>query len=248
MHTSYDTDRRRLLISGVLALVAMGLLGIFMWRVSTAGARERDGLLTHFGGEVVEVCVTTRDIKPGELIAASLIKTERRSIVLLPKDAITVRDINKILDKRASSLIVQGEPVLERRVREMRHALDVLADGFSAVTIQTDPVRALGGEIEKGMRVTVLGTDIHSEIHVLASGVEVISSNTAKKKDSQNGSLMSGSSTPEIAWVTLAVPDACVAGVVSASASNTVYLVMPEKVSALTSIDATSTRGTEGGN
>lgn len=243
MSALYGSNKRRLFLSGVLALVAVALLGIFMWRISTAQARERENLLTHFGGEIVDVCVTTRDIKPGELIVASLVKTERRSAVLLPKDAITARDINKLIEKRASSLIIAGEPVLARRLHEKRHALDVLADGFSAVTIQTDPVRALGGEIEKGMRVTVLGTDIHSEIHVLATDVEVISSNTVKKKDGDSGTLMTGSSTPEIAWVTLAIPDKSVAGVVSASASNTVYLVMPEKAGALSSIQATQALG-----
>lgn len=229
----HASDKKLLLISGMLALIAMVLLGTFMWRISNAQARERESLLTHFGGEVVEVCVAKRDIKPGELLVESLIETERRSAVLLPKDAITTANINKILDKRASSLIVKGEPVLERRVREMRHALDVLGDGLSAVTIQTDSIRALGGEIEKGMRITVLGANTHSDVNVLATNVEVISSNTVKKKNDESTSLMSGSSNAEIAWVTLAIPNAQVSSVVAASASNTVYLVMPENPEAL---------------
>lgn len=236
------TDKKILLASGIFALVAMILLATFLWRISSAQARERENLLTHFGGEIVEVCIAKRDIKPGELLVAALIETERRSAVLLPKDAIIARDINKILDKRVSSLIVKGEPLLERRVLEMRHALDVLADGLSAVTIQTDPVRALGGEIEKGMRITVLGTDAHSVVHVLAIDVEVISSNTVKKKNDETSSLMGGSSSTEIAWVTLAVPDEHIAGVVAASASNTVYLVMPENPKALGSVGAVQSR------
>jgi hypothetical protein len=135
------------------------------------------------------------------------------------------------------------------RIFEKRLALDCLAEGMTAVTLSTDAVHALGGELLQGMKVTLMGALPDGRVAELASDIEVLSANTASvtsagslaetgndagsNKGNGRASLLGGSTQSfgnggDIHWVTLAIPEEQVSQILAAANANTVHLVLPK--------------------
>ncbi|MDR1775457.1 MAG: hypothetical protein LBS17_03245 [Actinomycetes bacterium] len=87
-----------------------------------------------------------------------------------------------------------------------------LDTGMTAVTLSTDAVHALGGQLAADMRVTLMGALDDGRVADLARDVRVLATDGA-------GSAVS--------TVTLAIPDGQVSQILAAANANTVYLVYP---------------------
>lgn len=219
--------RNRRLISISSGLLTALLFVLFALKISGQVQVETNKAVKRFGGETVLVLVAKGDVKAGELVTSENTKLSLWPSVLLRKDAVDKDHVNFAYNKRASTPILANEPITESRLKEEEHKLDKLPSGYSAVTIEMDSVRALGGEIEVGMQVTVLATQNGAAAQLLAPGVEVISSSTVDA-DKKSGSVLGNSSSSDISWVTLAVPDELVAKLVESASANATYLVMPD--------------------
>jgi len=236
-------DKRATLgvVFGVCAFLAAGG---FVWGITTSAERDNRILFEKYGGDIVEVCVATKDIKAGELIAEKEIETKSWVASLLPEKAVLGRNRLAIRNKRASEYIVKGEPISLLRVKDDANRLDEIPERYTAITLQTDPVRALGGQAKTGMYVTLLDTSAVDRTSILAEHVEVLASST-ESGSKRSGTLIGSSSTPDITWITLSIPDGFVAQVAAASSANAIYIVMPKGSDAKlsSSVEATSTIG-----
>lgn len=218
------TAKRYMMISAISGVVFAVATGAFLWgvRAETAQAVRGDGGLT-----TVTVLVATADLKPGDQLTARNTKTSARRVDSLPDGAVVASERATVLGKRVGELILSGEPIVGRRVSGEPSRLDSVAEGFAAVTLGADPVRALGGEVNPGMRVALLTTSIAGDIVTLGEDVEVLSVSNQSARGQSNGGTIAGTTATggDITWVTVAVREEAVAAVVRAAQSNTVYLV-----------------------
>ena len=202
-----------------VAAVACGVacaVCVAAYLASVQGEAEaaRAEALERYGGEQVEVCVATRDIAAGERVDLSSVETRMWVADLLP-DA-PVRESAAIVGKTATSSIVKGEVVSEKRFESDRDTIEV-PQGKAAVSVPAKAVRAVGGAIRPNMSVDVYSTG-GSKTTLLASDVLVLDTSVGK-----SASLPSS----DAGWITLAVDPAHVEEVVAASNKTDLYFVLP---------------------
>ena len=223
-------SRKRLLISIMCGVLAALCLGMFLYRTSSATAREQARLFNRFGGTTVQICVASRPIQVGEKITEGAIVVAEWPSMLLPDDPVLDSDRHKAVGNSAGSTILPGEPLRIGRIDATPFALDRVAKGMQAVTIATDPVRALGGQIRPGMRVDVLCSSVRGEMEMLIQGVEVLALSNAGEYDGSTGAsqgFLGGRSIEEIRWITLCIPEENVQQTVAAASEGKVYLTFP---------------------
>ena len=92
-------------ISGVAAAIAALL---YASSVQAEAQKAQQDALARYGGEVVSVCVATRDIEPGDVVDESCIAMEEWLASLLPSSAVTSMD--DVLGKTATSRIPNRAP------------------------------------------------------------------------------------------------------------------------------------------
>lgn len=237
-------SEKRTYIAALCGVGAVLSLGLFLWGIAhSVRAREND-VIQRFGGRVVEVCVAKTDLKAGHRITSQDIVTKKWPVSLLPQNPILKKNMLALRDRRVNRPILKGEPFSRSKVNKDANRFDSIAAGFTAVTLETNSVRALGGEITAGMDVTVMGTSESKTAQVLVQKAEVLSSSRTAGQQKQN-SLLGGSANGEIAWVTLAIPDEKVKEVVAASVSNSTYIVLPKNVTAANGLSLFSDEETQ---
>ena len=224
------SNRQRIVIALCCAAAAMVLLGLFMQRNATAARRGERALLARYGGQTVQVLVARKDLNPGTLLENGLLKTQTWPVNLLPEGALLERDRATALGKRTTAWVACGEPLVADRVLRAKKSLDVLSAGLSAVTIATDTVHALGGEVSDGMRVTLMGASTSGVVSPLATGIEVLSSSASaqdsKAEATPAAGLFSSGGASDIKWITLAVPTPQAAQVIAAAQTGKLWLVL----------------------
>lgn len=170
--------------------------------------------LARYGGEQLEVCVAKRDIAAGETVDISAVETKLWVADLLPEGA--VRSLDAVAGKRASSTILAGEVVSERRFRETGTGIDVPA-GLTAVSVPAKDVQAVGGAVAPGLHVDMYATG-GTSTDVIASGVLVLATNASAGEDSSDAG---------VDWITIAVEPALVQQIVSAAQRTELYFALP---------------------
>lgn len=220
------TYRRAALFGAIAVFLSLVFFGLIAWRTRIAYSQT----LSSYGRRQVVVCTAAHTLKTGSEITASSLRYKRWVGVLLPKGAVLKGHESSLIGRRTNALILAGEPLVSARVVSKRHRLDSLLPGQSAVTLEADSVRALGGEITPGMYVTVMGTPRAGATCVLAQHVRVLSTSNADEKKSSG--LLGGEGNSAVTWVTVAVPDATVAQVITASQAGETYLVKSRDIRA----------------
>lgn len=199
------------LISGVLCAVC-----VLMYLQDVTGKAEaaRAEALARYGGEQIEVCVAKRDIASGEVVDAGAIETKLWVADLLPQDA--VRSSSEILGKQATSSILAGEVVSQKRFEGTPSSFDV-PEGLSAVSVPARDVQAVGGAVEPGMKVDVYSTGA-TTTEVIVHDALVVST---------NASSAGAQESKAVSWITLAVDPKLVQELVSAAQTTDLYFVLP---------------------
>ena len=197
------------LLSGVICAVAVF---IFTGEVQAQADSERAAALERFGGEQVEACVATTDIAAGETITSSNVTTKVWITDLLPANPIAYADA---LGRQVTSPIVAGEVVCEKRFDENAEHIDV-PDGLSAVSLPAEEVNAVGGAVERGMKVDVYLANSETA-KPLAKDILVLSTSAGSATGSSK----------KISWITVAVPADRVQEFVSAANKANLYFAIP---------------------
>lgn len=201
------------IFSGVLCVL---LVFAYTQTVKSSSEKARIEAMEKYGGEQIEVCVAKRDIAAGESIESYDIEQKIWIADLLPKDA--VRNIDSILGKQATSSIIKGEVVSEKRFQENAISLEVPA-GLSAVSVPAKNVSALGGALSAGMHIDIYSTGNISTYRI-ANNILVLAT---------SASINENSSSSNACWITVAVEPGSVQELVSASQNSSLYFVLPSK-------------------
>lgn len=218
--------RKHLLVAIGCGVGAAIFFGIFLGLLVHSSQQKQEKIVAQYGGEIVDVCIAKKTIKPGALLTPADYAYKSYPVSLLPQDAILKKSSLYIRNRRTSVVVFKGEVLTKSHLINSIHKNDEIPSGFTAVTLETDTVRALGGEITPGMHVTVMSTQDALKTKMLVNNVEVLSSNKQGKEKS--GSIIGGSDAKEISWVTIAIPDKNVQEVITASVAGATYLVLPK--------------------
>jgi Flp pilus assembly protein CpaB len=125
-----------------------------------------------------------------------------------------------------NSIIFAGEPIRFARIDEVPSVLENVPVGTVAVTIPTDPVRAIGGQVRVGMQVDLLCPAATGGMDVLARDVIVLALSTddTGADDVSTSGILGGRNSLDIRWITLCVESELAQQVVSAATAGKVYL------------------------
>jgi len=219
-------QQTRSVISIVCGIVAALALGVFMYRNATASERAKEQLLNRFGGSTAEVLVATKTIRAGEKIVDGAVASQQWPSILLPDDPYLRSESYHVIGHTANSLILAGEPIRSERIDEAISVLESVPIGMQAVTIPTDPVRALGGQVRVGMTVDLLCPTAGGAMEVLARDVAVLALSTENLGTQQDQSvgLLGGGPSSDIRWITVCVNSELAQQVVTAATSSKIYL------------------------
>lgn len=202
----------RLALSLVAGLAAAALSIWYGASVRAEAERGRQEVLAEYGGELVSVCVASRDVGAGEVLDEGDVKVEKWIAGLLPDDATT--SIDEVLGRRATSSIPR-RAVLCPLYFDVRDGALEVPDGRVAVSVAVDAAHAVGGSVAPG-------TDV--DVYVSADGVtDRLCRSQVIDTSADDGDEAAGS----LSWVTLAVDPERVTEVLAASARGTVSLTAP---------------------
>lgn len=202
--------KTRIAISLLSGLAAVLVALAYATTVRDEADRERNEVLAKYGGEMVQVCVATRDIEPGEPIDEGNTEVEPWVATLLPRDAETSMDA--VTGKVATSRIPKRAVLCPRYFETSESGVEVPA-GKVAVSVASSAERALGGALER---------DAEVDVYVSLDGV-VDRLCAARVLDTS--ALAEGGG--QLAWVTLAVDADRVGELLAAAAKAQVTLVIP---------------------
>jgi len=226
------SNRQRMILALTCAFCAVALLGLFLYRTATAADRSQRALLERYGGQTVEVLVARKALASGTVLTDGLLESKQWPTTLLPDGALFARDRAQVIGKRTTAWVGAGEPLARKRVLQTQKRLDALKTGMSAVTLSTDAVHALGGEVSTGMRVTLMGAGERGVISALATDIEVLSSSNTVREEgdgataSKGAGLFSSAGSSDINWITLAVPTAQASQILTYAQGGKVWLVL----------------------
>lgn len=207
-------QRQMTIIAIACGLLCAACVAAFLWSVQGEADAARAEALARFGGEQIEVCVATRDVASGERLDASAVEAKLWVADLLPEGA--VGDSSQVIGKTATSSILKGEVICEKRFEEGQGVLDIPA-GMEAVSVPAKAVQAVGGAIRPGMSIDVYASG-SSGTSALARGVIVLATSMG-----ESGSLVSSDS----GWITLAVEPERVEEIISSSGKTALYFALP---------------------
>ena len=199
-----------------IAAGAVSALCIALFTASVQGQADaaRAEALARYGGEQIDVCVATRDIAAGERIDFGAIETKPWVAGLLPEGA--VRESGDAIGRVATTSILKGEVIAEKRFEEDRESLDVPA-GKQAVSVPVKTVQAVGGILRPGMSVDIYASGDNATA-ALARNVVVLDTSAGE------GGVLSSS---EAGWITLALEPERVQEVIAASNKTSLHCVLP---------------------
>ncbi|WP_291288531.1 Flp pilus assembly protein CpaB [Enorma sp.] len=224
----------RLAISVASGILAFALASWYGASIRAEAARERQELLAAYGGDVVSVCVATRDVDAGELIDEGDIELTEWVAGLLPADSAT--SIDEVVGKRATSNIPARAVLCPAYFQERGGTLEV-PEGMVAVSVPVDSAHAVGGTLACGDTVDVYlaGTGIADRV----CRAQVIATSADE----------TGGTSVDLSWVTVAVAPDRVSELLAATAKGSVSLVVPgsdvEGLDEEASSDADEARETE---
>lgn len=203
------TQRTRIIASLVSGAAALALSFLYVAGVQAQAAQAQQETLARYGGDLVQVCVATRDIAAGEQVDDSCVSVQEWVASLLPQESFTaLRDLE---GKTAASRIPKNAVVCGEYFKTNGQTLEV-PEGKAAVSVAADEVHAVGG---------VLAIDDHVDLYVSKDGVA----------NRLCGARVIGTSSEDgggsLEWVTLAIDSENVNDVLAATANGTISLIVP---------------------
>lgn len=205
-------QRARLIASVATGLLAAALAMFYGSSVRTEAAAEQSEMLERYGGELVKVCVASRDIDPGESMDESNSHVEEWVASLLPADAI--RNMRDVVGKKATSRIPANAVMSKKYFGKSGQSISVPA-GKVAVSIASDEQHALGGTLKQGDSV---------DVYVSKDGVadRLCAARVIETSAGDEGSVQA-----DVTWVMLAVAPDKVQEMLAATARGEISLTMP---------------------
>lgn len=202
--------RTRVVLSVISGVAAAAIAFLYVSSVRAEAERMQREALQRYGGELVNVCVATRDIDPGETLDETNVVVEEWVAALLPPDA--AASLREVVGKTATSRIPKRAVLCPVYTEPREPALDT-PSGLVAVSVAVDEAHAVGGALEGGDEV-----DVYVSKDAVANrlGSAVVIETSVEATDGG-----------KLAWVTIGVKPEAVSEVLAATTSGAVTLVAP---------------------
>lgn len=207
----------RTLISLAAAITTAAAIFAYATSIESQLSAARGDAIASYGEDIVKVLVARQDIPAGCNLTSDTFEQVDWPTALLPQDA--VADSETLENKVATAMILTGEPITGSRVGESASTLHV-PRGFTAVSVPSEDVLAVGGAVEAGSVVDIYAV-VDGAASLLESGVSVLETSVAEK------AARIGSSKSPISWVTLAIPADSAQQVIVASEVGTLHFALP---------------------
>jgi pilus assembly protein CpaB len=193
--------------------------------VRAEATQARREAFASYGGEQLEVFVTTRDIAVGETLSSENASSQLWLSDLLPTGALYKED--EVFGQVVSVPLMKNEPIVAAKLGESQVPISV-PEGLCAVSIPSTDVLAVGGAIQAGTFVTVYAADA-TTVELIAEEVLILETNNGSRRASEGSTGLFGatSSRSSLSWVTLAVAPDIAQELIAASRSRELHLVLP---------------------
>ena len=208
------TSRLKIVLGLISGLMAAALLALYAQGVRAEASSARDKALKRYGGEVVQVCVTTQALVAGEIFNEENTAQVSWLVDLVPEGVIQSQE--ELLGKRALYARPANSLVSKDDVSEL--ASLTIPEGFVACSVPCAEVRAVGGAILPGHYVDVYLAGESTQL--FAQHVLVLASSSAP-----NGT--QAKDTGRLNWLSLALKPELVESLISAASTQTLYFVLP---------------------
>ena len=220
----------RLMLSVASGILAAGLALWYGSSVRAEADQARQEVLAAYGGELVSVCVASRDVDAGEVLSEANVQVEEWVASLLPDEAET--SLEDLVGRRATSAIPARAVICPTYLEQHDGAIEVPA-GKVAVSVAVDEEHAVGGAIAPNHQV---------DVYVSSNGVADRLCSASVIDTSAHGQESESSS---ITWATLAIDPERVSEVLAATAKGAVSLTMPEAASGENASDGDAHEGSD---
>lgn len=200
----------RLAISVVTGIAAAVVALAYASSVRQEAQAAQQEALARYGGELVAVCVASRDIEPGDMIDEGNVVVEEWVTSLLPPEAMT--SLGDVAGRVATSHIPERAVLSPVYFETQSGSLEIPADKV-AVCVASDPQHAVGGSLARGDTVDVYVSDAEITDRLLSARVL------------DTSALAQGGG--DLSWVTLAVDPERVSEVLAAMSAGQITLVAP---------------------
>ncbi|BBB32326.1 pilus assembly protein CpaB [Thermotomaculum hydrothermale] len=190
-------DKKKAMIFAIIVAV----IGVILVQLYIMGEKKKYTDET----KLVKVIVAKKNIAAGTPIERSMLTVKKYFREFVPKDAVSVRDVTRILGVPPKVDIKKGEPILASHFREggvaglsTKFLSGAILPGERAITVRVDEESGVAGLIRPGDYVDILGTftkigggvasqtvTILQSVPVLAIGSQV--GTTLNKKNVRTG-------------------------------------------------------------
>lgn len=213
---------KRMVIGIACGCLAALFMMVYLSDVRAQALDARQSAIERYGGEVAQVCVATRDVASGEVLAAGDIELKPWPVDLLPADAVT--DEDDAVGETARVALLKNEPLSESRIGDALSSVTV-PEGLCAVSVPSQDVSAVGGAIKGGSLVNVYA--FGSSVRLLGEGVLVLETSNSGAYEKGGTVFGNASGRSSLAWVTLAVTPDSVEELIAASKNEGLYFSLP---------------------
>jgi len=241
------TQKKKLTVSIIAGLFAALCAILFLWTQAQSATAARTEILEQLEGGAKRVLVARDRIESGTILNERLFTEQTWPGICLQEGTISVSDFAQYNGHRTAATILRGEALSATRIAGDPLPLDQLTEGMTALTLPAEDVSALGGEILRGMRLTLMADAPDGRVIELAADIEVLSANIpavfeglggpqdSDSSDGESGLLAAGSPSSStrhepLSWVTLAVPSQHAEQILTASRAGTIHLVLPKSL------------------
>ncbi len=214
---------KRLAVGIACGLLASILMAVYLSDARAEALSYREDAIREYGGEVVQVCVATRDISQGQTISQQDVELRTWVADLLPQDA--AMDVRDVVGQTAQQPILSNEPISAAKVGSPQQDI-VVPDGLCAVSVPSQDVQSVGGALKPGDTVNVYA--VGSGVSLIGESILVLETSSAGAgSESSSSTFGSSSSKASVTWVTLAVTPESVEQLIASSKSGNLYFALP---------------------
>lgn len=202
--------RTRVVLSLFSGIAAAAIAFVYASSLRVDADRARNEAMARYGGDLVAVCVATRDIDPGEALDEGNVAVEEWVASLVPAGSAT--SLKEAVGRTATSRIPKRAVICATYFKAGTDEIEV-PRGKVAVSIASDAEHAVGGALARGDTV---------DVYVSKDGV---ADRLAQAQVLDTSALADGGG--EVSWVTLAVGQGTVGELLAARERGAVTLVIP---------------------
>lgn len=145
------TNRKLFIIALILGLITTGLIYFYLLKIEENSKVEEP---------IKEVVIAKVTISPRTTITKEMIEIKSFNVSSLPPSFFL--DEKKVIGQIAKEPIYKGEPIIPQRIADETyrkiHLTYSIPKGYRAVTLQYNPVMGVGGFIQPGDYIDIIGT------------------------------------------------------------------------------------------